>query len=123
MTFEEMDKYLVENEFARISFDTWIYRLDYVNAYLSIGDSINLNIQNVGTNLVFISKSVKLPSDKFTQAVALTKNVSESLNKEISIFVSRCSLLLSKEIENANQRFGCWRDLVTQHCLSLFSSA
>lgn len=98
MTTEEMDKYLVEHEFARIAFDTYVYRLDYINVYFNIGEVILLNIQNVGTNLIYISKQIKIPLDKFTNAVSFTESVAESLNKEAAIFVSKCSTLLSKEI-------------------------
>ena len=99
MNIEEMDKHLTENEFVRISYDTWVYRLDYVNVYINIGSTILLSIQNVGTNIAFISRSYKYPLEKFIQVVSYGKNTSESLNKEITIFASKCSIILSREIQ------------------------
>lgn len=97
MNLDEADKQLVEKEFSRISVDTWVYRKEFINTYLTINNtSVDLLFQSIGTNMVMISKKEKFQVGNFSKAVTCCVSMSDSISSEISIFVNHCVKLMGR---------------------------
>lgn len=99
MNYDELDKKLESKNFSRISFDTWVYRTNFVNAYITVSnETIEVFLQSVGTNMVMLNRKEKFQSSDFAKAALYCESVADALSHEVDIFVNHCSKLMDRSL-------------------------